>query len=167
MSMNEFADPVRHVRRRFAVVESVAIETLIRLLGHLWTLPNTLLALTFGIGGRYRLDRQNRVFVIIGGWVPRIFRRLCFAGMCIGDVVLCAYNLPRDSPDIYRHELVHATQSRLLGPLYLPITLLLYTYGYFRFPRNGHDASPLEIWADVASGNEFRNEYLRYRNRPR
>jgi hypothetical protein len=135
----------------------------LRLLGHVWAFPNTVIALLFGIGGRFHFDRENRVFVVIGGWMASLFRRLGFAGMCIGDVVLCAYDLPRLSPGIYRHELVHATQSRLLGPLYLPLTLLGYLYGFLRFPKNGHDASPLEIWADVASGNAATNEYLHWR----
>jgi hypothetical protein len=129
----------------------------------LWALPNTLVGLLFGVGGRFRWDRENRVFVVLGGWMVAIFRRLGFAGMCVGDVVLCAYDLPVRSPGIYRHELVHATQARLLGPLYLPLTLLGYALGVLLCPRCPHDGSPLEVWADLASGNADTNAYLRRR----
>jgi hypothetical protein len=129
-------------------------------LGHLWSLPNTLIGLFFGLGGHYTLDRANRVFVVDGGWIAETFGRRYFSGMCIGDVVICSQKL---SDAIYRHELVHATQGRILGPLYLPLTLLGYTWGYLVFPQNGHDASPLEIWADRVSGNAESNAYLRHR----
>ena len=137
---------------------------LLRLLGHLWTLPNTILALLFGLGGHCHWDRDNEVVVVVGGWVPGIFTRLGYAGMSIGDVVLCGVDLRIAHPRIYRHELVHTTQSRLFGPLYLPLTLLCYAIGFFRFRPNPHDASPLEVWADAASGSAEWNAYL---NRPR
>jgi len=92
-----------------------------------------------------------------------IFRRLGYAGICVGDVVLCADDLSRRFPGFYRHELVHATQARLFGPLYLPLTLLGYALGLLLYPANPHDASPLEVWADRASGNEDTNTYLRSR----
>lgn len=126
-------------------------------LGPLWNLPNTLLGLLFGLGGRFMVDTENRVVVVAGGWMAALFGRLGFAGMCVGDVILCSGPL---SLPTYRHELVHVRQARLLGPLYLPLTLLGYAYGFLRFPQNGHDASPLEIWADRASGNAERNAYL-------
>lgn|GEM_PF-1341801 len=129
-------------------------------LGHTWNSPNTLIGLLFGLGGRVRPDRANRVFVVDGGWMVAIFRRLGYAGMCVGDVVLCAFDLPNHAPNIYAHELVHAAQGRLLGPLYLPLTLFGYFWGFCACPRDAHDASPLEIWADVASGNGSRNRYL-------
>jgi hypothetical protein len=126
----------------------------------LWSLPNTLIGLVFGLGGRFRWDAKNRVVVVHGGWVAQTFGRRYFAGMCVGDVVLCSQKL---SEATYRHELVHAVQGRILGPLYLPLTLLGYAWGYAIFPENGHDASPLEVWADRASGNAAHNAYLRRR----
>lgn len=98
----------------------------------------------------------------------RIFRKLGYAGMCVGDVVLCAFDLKNTMPKIYAHELVHATQGRLLGPFYLPATLLCYTIGFCLCPTDAHDASPMEIWADIASDNANRNRYLfRLRERRR
>ena len=135
----------------------------IRLLGHLWALPNTLVGLAFALGGTVEIDRPNRVLVVRGGWMVAIFHRLGFAGMCVGDVVLCAGDLRGRQPRIYRHELVHATQARILGPFYLPLTLFGYALGAALCPRNPHDGSPLEVWADVASGNAESNTYLRRR----
>lgn len=135
-----------------------------RTLGHLWALPNTLVGALFGLGGQWRWDPGAEAFIVIGGWMAAIFRRLGYAGMSIGDVVLCAYDLPVRSPDVYRHELVHTVQARLLGPLYLPLTLLGYAFGLLRFPANPHDGSPLEVWADAASGNAARNAYLCHRH---
>ena len=139
--------------------------SILRLLGHLWTLPNTLIGLLFGVGGQIHWDRVNRVFIVRGGWIVRLFDRLDYAGMCVGDVVLCADDLPTRFPHIYRHELVHATQARLLGPLYLPLTLLCYALGAVLCPANPHDGSPLEMWADLASGNAQNNAYLAARRR--
>ena len=129
-------------------------------LGHLWSLPSTLIGLFFGLGGKYTLDRVNRVVVVHGGWVAETFGRRYFSGMCIGDVVIYSQKLPES---IYRHELIHALQGRIFGPLYLPLTLIGYAWGYLIFPQNGHDASPLEVWADRASGNTERNAYLQRR----
>ena len=135
----------------------------LRLLGHLWALPNTLIALLFGIGGRFQVDTAHRVVLVEGGWMASIFGRRGYAGMCVGDVVLypLGYDLPTRHPHIYRHELVHATQARLLGPLYLPLTLLGYALGVLLCPTNPHDGSPLEIWADLASGNAASNTFLK------
>ena len=135
---------------------------MLSLLGALWSLPNTLIGLLFGVGGRYRWDAPHRVVVVDGGWVVALFGRRYFSGMCVGDVVLCTHPL---SDATFRHELIHATQGRLLGPLYLPLTLLGYAWGFLVFPQNGHDASPLEIWADIASGNAHTNAYLRAKKR--
>ena len=98
-----------------------------------------------------------------------IFTRNGYAGMCVGDVVLypAGVDLPARYTHIYRHELVHATQARILGPFYLPLTLLGYALGFFLCPGNAHDGSPLEIWADIASGNAATNAYLKRRAQKR
>ncbi len=129
----------------------------LRLPGHLWNAPNTVVGLVFAIGGRARVDHANGVLVVRGGWMAWIFGRLGYAAMCVGDVVLEA--MPLD-PAIYRHELAHADQGRLLGPMYLPCTLLGYAIGFLRCPRLAHDASPMEIDADIRSGNAGGNAWL-------
>jgi hypothetical protein len=92
--------------------------------------------------------------------MPAIFTRLGYAGMSIGDVVLGGEDLRVGHPHTYRHELVHTTQSRLFGPLYLPLTIVCYVIGFCRFRENPHDGSPLEVWADQSSGNAQWNAYL-------
>ena len=143
-----------------SIMRTLAHLTPLRLVGHLWSLPNTLVGLLFAAGGRVTLDRANRVLTVRGGWMAAFFGRRGYAGMCVGDVVLSPFDLAAQYPFIYRHELVHATQSRLLGPLYLPLTLLGYALGLLLCPPNPHDGSPLEIWADMASGNAGRNACL-------
>jgi hypothetical protein len=127
-------------------------------LGHCWGSINTVIGLFFGLGGRYTFDKAARVFRVYGGWMVRRFTSWGFIGMCVGDVVLSQEPLPEH---IDRHELVHAIQSRLLGPLYLPLTLLGYAIGLLLCPQCPHDGSPMEIWADVASDNADTNYYLR------
>ena len=127
------------------------------ILGHLWGTINTFLGVLFGLGGRYSWDRKNHVFRVYGGWMVKIFTRFGFIGMCVGDVILSAAPLPEN---IDKHELVHALQSRILGPFYLPFTILGYLIGYIIYPKDPHDASPLEIWADIASDNASINNYL-------
>jgi len=85
---------------------------------------------------------------------------LGYAGMCIGEIVFISQEL---SPSTFRHEVAHAQQGRLTGIFYLPLTLLGYLYGFLRYPRDmhkAHDASPMEIWADIWSDNEERNLIL-------
>jgi hypothetical protein len=135
----------------------ISVHLLWHLVGHLWGGFNTVVGLLFGLGGHYTVDKTNRVFRVYGGWMVRIFTYFGFIGMCVGDVVLSKEPL---APNIDRHELVHATQSRLLGPLYLPATILGYAIGLVLCPKCPHDASPLEVWADVASDNAHTNFYL-------
>lgn len=83
--------------------------------------------------------------------------------MCIGDVIVVTGTVP---PWLMEHELAHARQGRMVGALYLPLTFLGYATGWLRYPtdiRKAHDASFMEIWADVLSHNQARNLILRAR----
>jgi hypothetical protein len=57
------------------------------LLGHLWNLPNTAIALIMTIGGKLSVDRENRVIVVRGSLTGKVLGRFGYAGMCIGDIV--------------------------------------------------------------------------------
>jgi hypothetical protein len=130
------------------------------LVGHLWNLPNTAIALIMAIGGKLSIDRENRVIIVRGSVTGKVLGRFGYAGMCIGDIVFISHEL---SPSTFRHEVAHAQQGRLTGIFYLPLTLLGYLYGFLRYPRDmhkAHDASPMELWADIWSGNEERNLIL-------
>jgi hypothetical protein len=130
------------------------------ILGHLWNLPNTAIALIMTIGGKLSVDRENRVIVVRGSLTGKVLGRFGYAGMCIGDIVFISQEL---SPSTFRHEVAHAKQGRLTGIIYLPLTLLGYLYGFLRYPRDmhkAHDASPMELWADIWSDNQDRNLIL-------
>jgi hypothetical protein len=130
------------------------------LFGHLWNLPNTAIALIMAIGGKLSIDRENRVIIVRGSVTGMVLGRFGYAGMCIGDIVFVSQEL---SPSTFRHEVAHAQQGRLTGIFYLPLTVLGYLYGFLRYPRDmhkAHDASPMEIWADIWSNNQERNLIL-------
>lgn len=131
-----------------------------KILGHLWNIPNTASALLLTVGGKLSLDRDNRVIVVHGSVTGKVLGRCGYAGMCIGDIVFVSQEL---SSSTYRHEVAHARQGRLTGIFYLPLTLLGYLYGFLRYPTDihrAHDASPMELWADIWSGNQERNLIL-------
>ena len=135
------------------------------LFGHLWNLPNTAIALIMTIGGKLSVDRENRVIVVRGSLTGKVLGRFGYAGMCIGDIVFISQEL---SPSTFRHEVAHAKQGRLIGIFYLPLTLLGYLYGFLLYPldmHKAHDASPMELWADIWSDNEERNLILAARRR--
>ncbi len=143
-----------------------SFRTAIQIVGQLWNLPNTAIALIMAIGGTLSLDRENHVIVVRGSLTGRVLERFGYAGMCIGDIVFISQEL---SPSTFRHEVAHARQGRLTGIFYLPLTLIGYLYGFLRYPRDihrAHDASPMELWADIWSGNEDRNLILAARRRP-
>jgi len=130
------------------------------ILGHLWNIPNTAIALLLTIGGKFVLDRDNRVIVVRGSLTGRVLGRCGYAGMCIGDIIFISQEL---SPSTYRHEVAHARQGRLTGIFYLPLTLVCYLYGFLRYPmdiHSAHDASPMELWADIWSDNQEGNLIL-------
>jgi hypothetical protein len=139
-------------------------KTSLMLFGHLWNLPNTAIALIMAIGGTLSIDRENRVIIVRGSITGKVLGRFGYAGMCIGDIVFVSLEL---SPSTFRHEVAHAQQGRLTGIFYLPLTLLGYLYGFLHYPRDmhkAHDASPMELWADIWSGNENRNLILTERS---
>ena len=138
----------------------------IQIVGHLWNLPNTVIALIMAIGGTLSVDRENQVIVVRGSLTGKVLGRFGYAGMCIGDIIFISQEL---SPSTFRHEVAHARQGRLTGILYLPLTLVCYFYGFLRYPMDihrAHDASPMELWADIWSGNQERNLILAARRRP-
>jgi hypothetical protein len=143
---------------------SPLVATVVRILGHIWNIPNTAFALLISAGGKLSIDYENRVIIVRGSITGKVLGRFGYAGMCIGDIVFVSLEL---SPSTFRHEVAHAQQGRLTGIFYLPLTLLGYLYGFLRYPRDihkAHDASPMEIWADIWSDNQDRNLILAERS---
>jgi hypothetical protein len=107
---------------------------LLRGLGYVWASPNTVLGLLLGVisfqrprvvGGVLLYDRTPRGFTKL---LPR-FRR---SAVTFGHVVLS--HRPVEGR-LMAHELHHVWQYECLGPLYLPVYLLVWVFtGYRRHP---------------------------------
>ena len=107
---------------------------LLRLLAYVWASPNTFLGLLLGLLSFQRPRVADGIVVFDGprrGFLALLsmFRR---AAITYGHVVLS--NRPLAGP-LRVHELHHVRQYERLGPLYIPLYLLIYVFtGYRRHP---------------------------------
>ena len=107
---------------------------LLRALAYVWAFPNTVLGLVFGLlsfqsprvsDGVIVFDRRRRGFVLL----LAVFRS---AAVTYGHVVLA--NRPVEG-SLLVHELHHVRQYERLGPLYLPLYVVIWCFtGYRRHP---------------------------------
>ena len=110
----------------------------------LWTLPNTALGLIVGLLA-FQRPRVAHGAVVFDGpvrgslLVVRTFRR---TAVTLGHVVLSCDRL--EGP-LLAHELHHVWQYERLGPLYLPIYLVVWAF-------TGYRRHPFELAAVVAEG---------------
>jgi hypothetical protein len=114
-------------------------------LGLLWTLPNTLLGLTFALLSlRIPRPRSGLLVAESNRGLAYLFLTLRgFTAITFGRVVVTAVPV---TPTLLVHESHHARQYEVLGPFFLPIYLYLHA-------RNGYWANPLEREAEAcASG---------------
>lgn len=103
-------------------------------LGFLWTLPNTVIGLVFGLltfqvprihGGALVFDRKARGLT----W---ILRRMHRVAMTVGFVIVSAEPV---EGTLLIHERAHVRQYMAWGPLFIPVYLVLaIPYGYRRHP---------------------------------
>jgi len=118
-----------------------------------WELPQNLLGLTLLVLVHRRIDERRRE-------AGRLFLRTRSTGVSLGWFVFWCTD-----EAIRRHEYGHTIQSRLLGPLYLPLVGLpsvlraLYARAYRRrtgrwWPRYFHGYP--ENWADRLGGVDNR-----------
>jgi hypothetical protein len=122
---------------------------LLRVLAYVWASPNTLLGLLFGLLS-FQVPRRAHGILIYDGpargfvWVLGKFKR---TAITYGHVVLS--NQPVEEP-LLVHELHHVWQYERLGPLYIPIYILVWVFtGYRRHPfemaaRAAESAMPAE-----------------------
>ena len=107
---------------------------LLRSLAYVWASPNTLLGLLLGLLCFQRPRVTNGIVVFDEGvrgtlWLIARVRR---AAITYGHVVL---SRPRLEGRLLVHELHHVRQYERLGPLYIPLYLLIYVFtGYRRHP---------------------------------
>ncbi|MGH2692145.1 MAG: hypothetical protein ACRDHM_06545 [Actinomycetota bacterium] len=107
---------------------------LLRVLAYVWASPNTLLGLSLGLlsfqrprwtGGILVFDAHVRGFI----WALRLFRR---AAITYGHVVL---SNRRVEGSLLVHELHHVRQYERLGPLYIPLYVVIWLFmGYRKHP---------------------------------
>jgi hypothetical protein len=104
---------------------------LLRVLAYLWASPNTLIGLVFGALAFQRPRISNGIIVFDRHargtiWALGKFRR---AAITYGHVV--ASNRPLES-SLLVHELHHVRQYERLGPLYLPLYVLIWIFMGYR-----------------------------------
>jgi hypothetical protein len=132
---------------------------------NVWQAPQHIVGGLAAIGGVSSRCAVNQVRLAEGGWLIEWTSRKRLAdGIAFGDIILLRRDL--NCPNLLAHEMVHARQSKWLGPLYLPLTVVGYILGgltsiayHRRFDlKLAHDASPLEIHADACSGSAANRE---------
>lgn len=110
------------------------MRRLLRWLAYVWASPNTLLGLLLGALS-FQRPRVGRGILVFAGpprgfvWLLHAFKR---SAITFGHVVLS--NRPLEGP-LLVHELHHVWQYERLGPLYIPIYVLVFVFtGYRRHP---------------------------------
>ena len=107
---------------------------IIRMVGSLWTSPNTLLGLLIGFTG---LTAPRAEYGVINfywhkGPVHSVVRRRGISAFTMGDCVI--YLVP-PTQNLRVHERRHVAQYHALGPLFLPAYFLLMAFfGYHDHP---------------------------------
>jgi hypothetical protein len=106
------------------------MRPLLRALGYVWALPNTVVGLVLGAlsvqrprfaHGVILFDRAPRGFL----WA---FTRAGWGAITLGHVILSG---SRVEGTVLVHEMAHVRQASLLGPLFLPSYLTLHVFtGY-------------------------------------
>jgi hypothetical protein len=116
-----------------------------RVLAYVWASPNTLLGLVFGAFTFQRPRLEEGILVFDGSprgflRILKLFRR---SAITYGHVVLS--NVPvRDRLRV--HELHHVRQYERLGPLYLPLYVLIWVFMGYR----GHPFEEAARLAELA-----------------
>jgi len=107
---------------------------MLRALGFVWSLPNTLIGLVLGALSftRPRLDHGVVVFEGRPRGVTWILAKMRRSAMTVGSVIVS--NVPVRGR-LLVHERAHVRQSMILGPFYIPAYVVLaLPFGYRRHP---------------------------------
>ncbi len=104
---------------------------LLRVLAYVWTSPNTLIGLLLGLLA-FQRPRQTHGILIFDAnvrgftWALRLFHR---AAITYGHVVLSNRTV---EGRLLVHELHHVRQYERLGPLYIPLYVLIWLFTGYR-----------------------------------
>jgi hypothetical protein len=106
-------------------------SSLLRALGYVWALPNTLLGLLLGVLSfqRPRLDAGVVVFDRARRGFLWVFARTRWRAITLGHVVLATRRL---EGRLRAHEFAHVRQHARLGLLFLPSYLALHLFTGYR-----------------------------------
>lgn len=131
----------------------------LRVLGYLWTSPNTLIGLAFVLaaGGRARIFRG--VLEVHGPGVRWLLARMTPAGSTVQAFALGHVVLGGDPDALQRtrvHEAVHVRQYERWGPLFLPAYFLASLLTALR-GRDPYLDNPFERAALAAEGRAERS----------
>jgi hypothetical protein len=114
----------------------------LRILGHLWAVPNTLAGLAIGLACATFAGWDGTCLRFVSrpsGPTAAFFRRFGMAAFTWGAVVVVATPSHLERPRLLRHERRHVTQQLVFGPLMLP------AYGL------------ASLWALVRGGDPYRD----------
>lgn len=123
--------------------------------GYLWALPSSMVAFTIAAVFYRATDWRwsDGCLEAIGG-AGRMWGNP--GAQCVGNVIVYKDERHRSHPDVRSHERVHAWQSMMLGPLFLPVYFAIWGVLWLRF-RNGWTTywrHPMETQAYRLMANE-------------
>ncbi len=128
---------------------------MLRVLRWAWTLPNQVAGAIGAVGGRVaRREVDTGAVLVVGSWLGKFMsKKGLSSATTLGDFILIGRPESVAHEALIAHERIHIRQSNALGWLYLPATGIGYLISGFRSGfKDWHDASPLEIDADLRSG---------------
>lgn len=108
--------------------------TILKGIGFLWSLPNTLLGLLVAslFLGKWQLWGTTMESRHRTGLLAALCSKIGISAFTLGNVVIY---LTEPTPNLRAHEGRHTTQGYWLGPFFLPVYFVLMAfYGYRRHP---------------------------------
>ena len=128
------------------------MKKLLKIITFIWCLPQTLLAVILKTAYRAKPEKDSGVKIC------RYKSDFCFS---LGEYLFIADDVDKDS-FLFRHELGHTVQSRLLGPLYLPLIALpsmiwCHLFGAYRKKKGiNYYSFYTEKWANRLSEKHYK-----------
>lgn len=122
--------------------------------GYLWAMTSSMIAFTIAVVFYRATDWRWSDGCLEGIGGDRMWGHP--GAQCVGNVIVYKDERHRAHDDVRAHERVHAWQSMILGPLFLPVYFAIWGVLWLRF-RDGWKTywrHPMEVWAYRLMGNE-------------